>query len=282
MGVRVDAHHHIWQYSEHEYGWLEGSLSGLRRDFLPEELFAAMHSAGVDGAVAVQARQTLDETDSLLRLAAESPQVMGVVGWLPIAEPEFSSLLERYRAEIWLKGIRHVVQAEPAGFLDDFRFNERIDLLASTELVYDLLVFERQLEEVIRFVDRHPHQRFILDHIGKPRIAAGDIEPWATRVRELGLRPHVTCKLSGMVTEADPHRWTADQLRPYFEIALEAFTPSRLMIGTDWPVLTASCTYAGWWEIVKGWMAPLSTDEQDDILGGTCVRAYGLDLSGLQ
>ena len=273
---RVDAHHHLWHFNSAEYGWLDGDLAMLRRDFLAEDLERATQSAGVNGAVAVQARQTVEETDWLLEQAAATPVILGVVGWLPISDPNFPALLDPYAGQDLLKGLRHVLQSEAPGFMEDRAFHNGLDALRGSGLVYDILIFEQQLEEATRFVDRHPDQSFVLDHLGKPRIAAGELQPWADWIRELARRENVVCKVSGMITEADPKRWSADQLKPYFDTVLECFTPARLMAGTDWPVLCAGCTYPGWWAVLSEWTAALSLEEQAEILGGTAIRTYGL------
>ena len=275
---RVDAHHHLWRYTPQEFDWLGGDLTPLRHDFLEEDLLSAARSAAVAGTVAVQARQTIAETDWLLEIAKTSSVIRGVVGWLPIADANLATLLERYAGNPLLRGLRHIVQGEPDGFLLAPEFNRGVDALAATNLVYDILIYERQMEEAIRFIDLHPGQPFVLDHLAKPRIAAGHIASWGRNLHEIAKRPNVSCKLSGMVTEADPHTWSPSQLEPYFQAALEAFTPHRLMIGTDWPVLTVGCTYARWWQTVEAWIAPLSPGEQGEILGGTATRVYNLDL----
>ena len=280
--ARIDAHHHLWQYTAADFGWLDGALDVLRRDFLLADLQQELASAQVDGSVVVQARQTLEETEWLLQLAEITPALCGVVGWLPIASSSLELQLERLSRNPYLKGLRHVVQAEPDGFLDAPLFNAGISRLKSTGLVYDILIVERQLAEAIRFVDRHPSQAFVLDHIGKPRIAAGEREPWHTQIRELARRPNVSCKLSGMVTEADPRNWKDDLLRPYADVVLDAFGPNRVMIGTDWPVLTAGCSYAGWWQLVEHWISALSSAEQAQILGATATAIYDLSPSTSQ
>ena len=275
--MRIDAHHHLWRYSPEQYGWIGDDLRELRRDFLLDDLREVLRSARVDCTVAVQARQTIAETRSLLELASEeySP-IAGVVGWLPIASEHFESTLHEFLAAPRLKGLRHVVQAEPAGFLDSEAFHRGIAALRGTALVYDILIYARQLPEATRFVDRHPQQSFVLDHIAKPGIRGGEIARWSAHIRELARRPNVCCKLSGMITEADPAHWTPEQLEPYFAVVLDAFGPARLMIGTDWPVLTVGCTYARWWAIVESWIAPLSVSERAGILGETAARVYGL------
>ena len=273
---RIDAHHHLWRFTTDEYGWIDDSMSALRRDFLPPDLKLETELAGVSGTVAVQARQTVEETEWLLSLAEAEPLIAGVVGWMPIAASEFPELLERYSVRPKLKGLRHVVQGEAVGFLDGEAFNLGIAQLQERRLTYDILVFARQLAETIRFVDRHPGQAFVLDHIAKPSIAASEIEAWSTDIRELARRPNVSCKLSGMVTEADFEDWSPEQLEPYCDVVLEAFGPGRIMVGTDWPVITVGCSYVRWWQIVEAWVARLSEAEQAAILGGNATRTYAL------
>jgi L-fuconolactonase len=274
--MRVDAHHHLWRYTPEEYGWIDDAMHALRRDFLPEDIEREALVAGVQATVAVQARQTVAETAWLLQLAAQSELIRGVVGWLPIAADDFPSALERFDAGPLLKGLRHVVQGEPAGFLDGAEFNRGIAALRNTGLVYDVLIFARQLAEATRFVDRHPQQVFVLDHIAKPEIAAGEISQWSKDIRELARRENVVCKLSGMVTEADWSQWSPASLKPYFDTVLEAFGPARLMAGSDWPVLTVACTYPRWWQTIAEWMTPLSAPEREAIESGTAIRTYNL------
>jgi L-fuconolactonase len=276
--MRVDAHHHLWRYTPEEYGWIDDTMQVLRRDFLPEELEREALAVEVQATVAVQARQTVAETAWLLQLAAQSELIRGVVGWLPIAADDFPSALERFDAGPLLKGLRHVVQGEPPGFLDGAEFNRGIAALRGTGLVYDVLIFARQLTEATRFVDRHPQQIFVLDHIAKPEIAAGEIAQWSKDIRELARRENVVCKVSGMVTEADWPQWSPASLKPYFDTVLEAFGPARLMAGSDWPVLTVACTYPRWWQTIAEWIAPLSATEREEIESGTAIRTYKLQV----
>ena len=276
--MRVDSHHHLWRYTPEEFGWRDGPLAALQRDYLPADLEVVCSTAAVDATVVVQARQSVAETAWLLQLAAQSPLIRGVVGWLPIAADDFPSALEQFDAGPLLKGLRHVVQAEPAGFLDGAEFNRGIAALLPTGLVYDVLIFARQLAEATRFVDRHPQQLFVFDHIAKPPIAGGEILHWSDAIRELARRDNVVCKLSGMVTEADWSTWSAASLQPYFDTVLQAFGPARLMAGSDWPVLTVACGYAQWWQTLEGWLAPLSAGERTQIEASTAARVYRLDL----
>ncbi|WP_255483971.1 amidohydrolase family protein [Granulicella sp. 5B5] len=274
--MRIDAHHHLWHYTTAEYGWIDDTMQPLRRDFLPADLVEACAAAHVDATIAVQARQTLEETHWLLALATENPLIRGVVGWADIAAADLPATLEPLLANPHLKGLRHIVQAEPDGFLDDPAFNRGIEALTRTGLTYDILIFARQLPEATRFVDRHPTQSFVLDHIAKPSIASGEIAHWSASIHELARRPNVTCKLSGMVTEANWHTWTPSTLKPYFDVALEAFGPTRLMAGSDWPVLNVASTYTQWWQTLDTWLAPLSPDERVQIEGRTAARVYHL------
>lgn len=276
--MRIDAHHHLWCYTTEEYGWIDDRMKILQRDFTPADLAAEMSAAGVTGSVAVQARQTLEETHWLLNLTVKSSVIKGVVGWAPIADKAFASTLPTLQSDPLLKGLRHVVQAEPDGFLDGEAFNRGIAALRDTGLVYEILIFARQLPEAIRFVDRHPNQVFVLDHIAKPDIAGNGFSAWEKGFRELAKRQNVSCKLSGMVTEADWQTWTPATLTPYFETALDAFGPSRLMVGTDWPVINVACSYTRWWQIITEWLAPLSQTEREQIEGKTAARVYGLAL----
>jgi L-fuconolactonase len=272
----IDAHHHLWKYNEQDYGWMSDSaLRPLRRDFLTGDLMEATRSSDVHGTVAVQARQSLFETEWLLEIAANNSLVRGVVGWVPLCSPQVISTLERFAHNPKLKGVRHVVQDEPDDFFiqrDDF--NRGVALLKDFGFVYDILIFERHLARTIEFVDRHPQQLFVLDHIGKPRIRESLISPWEERVCELAKRENVYCKVSGMVTEADWNGWSVQQLRPYYEVVLSAFGPSRLMFGSDWPVLTLAGDYESWVRTFQSFIAELSEDEQTRISSGTAREVY--------
>jgi L-fuconolactonase len=252
-------------------------MSAIRRDFLPADLKRSASHAGVRAAVSVQARQTTQETAWLLELAYGDAFIAAVVGWLPLVSPTLEAELERFSGHPKLRGLRHVLQDEADLYMLQPEFERGLRALRGRGLAYDILVFERQLRSVIALVDRHPDQVFVLDHVAKPRIREGSLEPWRTRILELGRRPNVYCKLSGMVTEADHHTWSAEQLRPYVETVIEAFTPQRLMVGSDWPVCLLACEYPRWIDTVRGLVAGLSQPERAAILGGTACRAYRLE-----
>ncbi|MGD0443406.1 MAG: amidohydrolase family protein [Edaphobacter sp.] len=273
----IDAHHHLWRYSASEYQWIDDSMAALRRDFLPSDLVVELANAGIDGAVTIQTRQTLEETRWLLELAQSCKQIRGVVGWAPIAASDFQDSLHKFAAQPKFVGLRHIVQAEPQGYLDGADFNRGIRDLLTTGLVYDLLILQSQLDEAIRFVDRHPQQRFVLDHIAKPKIAAREIEPWSTHIRDLSKRSHVYCKLSGMVTEDSWSNCSLESLRPYLDIAVEAFGPDRLMAGSDWPVCLVATSYPQWWTMLQNYFAIFSESERASIFGATAIKVYDLE-----
>jgi L-fuconolactonase len=277
QAMTIDAHHHFWRYNPAEFGWIDDAMAAIRRDFLPAQLEAEIAAARVDGVISVQARQSLVETEWLLNLAANQSFIRAVVGWVPLRSPGVRAELERLAAQPKLRAVRHVLQGEPdERYMLRPDFNAGIRLLREFDLRYDLLIFERHLPQTIAFVDQHPDQVFILDHIAKPKIAVNELSPWRERLAELAERPNVYCKISGLVTEADYRTWTEEQLRPYLETVLEVFGPHRLMFGSDWPACLVACGYARWVSLVRDFVRELSPAEQARILGGTAVEAYGL------
>lgn len=274
---RIDAHHHLWKYIREEYPWMADNMDVIRRDFLPDDLQLVMREARIDGSVVVQARQKVEETAWLLDLAGRNDFMRGVVGWVPLVEPTVHRDLERFAVHPKLKAVRHVLHDEP----DDFYmlrndFSDGIAQLAGFGLAYDVVIFERHLPQTIQFVDRHPNQVFVVDHVAKPRIREHTMSPWREKIHELARRENVYCKLSGMVTEADWQNWTEDHLRPYWEVVLSAFGPQRLMFGSDWPVLIVASSYGRWVDVVRSLISTLSQAEQECIMGSTAIRAYRL------
>lgn len=270
----IDSHQHFWRYAPDEYAWIDGSMAALRRDFLPEDLVRVMRPEGVDATIAVQAQQTEAETDWLLELAAHHPFVRGVVGWIDLQAADATARVERVAQKPGLVGLRHVVQAEPDGFLQRPAFRRGVAALEPHDLVYDILIYARQLPDAIRFAAMLPRQRFVLDHLGKPDVRHDGLHQWRDALRELAALPHVWCKLSGLVTEADWRSWTPSMLRPYLDAALESFGPSRVMFGSDWPVCTVAASYAQVVALVRDAVAEYSADEQRQILGATAEEVY--------
>lgn len=271
--LKLDSHQHFWKYSDAEYGWIDDNA--LRRDFLPEDLHKELKVAGIDGSISVQARQTTGETEWLLSLAEQNSFLKGVVGWVPLTSPSVEGDIEKYASHKKLKAVRHVVQDEKDDrYILRPDFNSGVALLDKHGLAYDILIFEKHLPAAIQFVDRHPKQRFILDHIAKPRIREGVVAPWRDNLREMAKRPNVWCKVSGVVTEADHQKWTEAQVRLYIDAAIDAFTPKRIMFGTDWPVCTTATTYKNWTELMRRATKNLSPSERDSIFGGAAAAAY--------
>jgi L-fucono-1,5-lactonase len=273
----IDAHHHLWNYRPKDYPWMGEGMEVLRHDYLPANLAEVTRSAGITGTVVVQARQTTEETEWLSGLAAGSELIRGVVGWAPLVDPNVAADLERLADLPKVKGVRHVLHDELDPYYmcrDDF--HRGMSLLRQYGLRYDLLIFAGHLPQTIEFVDRHPSQIFILDHIAKPRIRESVLSPWRENLKELALRRNVYCKISGMVTEALWSSWKEEELKPYLDAAIEAFTPQRTMFGSDWPVLTLAAGYGQWAQIVRNHIQEFSPDEQRRILAGTAIEAYGL------
>ncbi|MBN37785.1 MAG: amidohydrolase [Opitutae bacterium] len=276
--MKIDAHHHFWKYDPVRYSWMNESMEILKKDYQPADLQVEIEKAEIGGVVSVQADQSLLETDELLDHATENDFIKGVVGWFPLADPAIEEVLAEYADNPWLKGVRHVVQDEPDDrFILGEAFNEGIRKLEEFDLIYDILIYERQLGASIEFVDLHPNLPFVLDHVAKPRIGDGLMEPWKEQMFEMSRRENVTCKLSGMATEAKWAEWTSDQLRPYMEVALDAFGPDRLMFGSDWPVARLAVDYMPWVNLCREFISSLSTDEREAIEGGNATRVYRLD-----
>ncbi len=277
MAEKIDAHHHLWRYTAQEFDWLDDSMKALQRDFLPQDLVRELAAAGIDGTVAVQARQSMEETRWLLKQADECSAIRGVVGWAPIAGEDFPEVMEEFEDRPRLKGLRHVIQAEKdENYILRADFNAGIEAMQGSGLVYDILIYERQLPQTIDFVDEYPNQVFVLDHIAKPLISGGILEPWADDLRELGLRRNVWCKVSGLVTEAHWSTWSPETLRPYLDAVVDAFGAERLMAGSDWPVCLLASQYTQWFEVLREYFAGFSESERDAIFGGTAIEVYDL------
>lgn len=275
----IDAHHHFWKYSPEQYGWIDASMDVLKRDFLPGELEGEMQAAGVTGTVVVQARQNLEETRWLLELATRHAFIKGVVGWVDLCSGALEQQLNQFNSFSKLVGVRHVIQDEAdERFMLRADFRAGISLLETYDLSYDLLLYPRHLKHALKLARLFPRQRFILDHLGKPLIRNGIMEPWKSDLRRLAECSNVWCKLSGMVTEADLKNWSYGDLEPYMDTVLEAFGPGRIMVGSDWPVCTLAGSYQAVMKIVTGFTASLSGTDQTKIWIQNAVDCYQLKL----
>lgn len=274
----IDSHHHLWKYSAEEYPWIPPG-SALARDYGVAELEASIATADVDGTVAVQARQTLEESDWLLSLTDETDKIAGVVGWVPLIDEHVGEPLSRLAANAKFKGVRHVLQEEPDDYFLREDFHRGLALLPDLDLRYDLLIFQRQLPIAIQLVDRHPELGMIVDHIAKPVIWKGRVDPtWKSGMMELAKRGNILgVKVSGMVTEVQEPEIDEATLQAYFDETLAIFGADRVMFGSDWPVCFLRDVSCGdWAEMVRRFTARLSEDERTAIHHDNAVRCYGL------
>lgn len=275
----IDSHHHLWRYDASEYPWIGPGMEVLKRDFGGTDLESISDSDGVDGFVTVQARQSIAETEALIELAQGSARIKGVVGWVDFASDAVVEQLDQFSGVAELKGMRHVVQDEPA---DDFilgaDFNRGIRRLVGRGLVYDLLIFARQLPATIQFAQTHGDIPMVLDHIAKPTITSDQPDPaWVEGIQQLAQCEHVSCKFSGVATEVRLQDWDIDLIRPYWQVVLDAFTPERLMFGSDWPVCLLRTEYTRWKQVVEQLASTLSQRDQEAFFGGNASRVYQLE-----
>jgi L-fuconolactonase len=274
--MRIDSHQHFWRFNPADYGWMKPEWP-IRRDFLPANLEPELRACNLDGCVAVQARQSLEESRWLLELAAGASIIRGVVGWVNLCSPDVAKELEEFAAHPKFVGVRHVVQDEPDDqFLLRPDFQRGIAALRAFGLTYDQLVFPRQLPAAIALAQKFPQQPFVLDHLAKPPIKDGALSPWCEHLRELAKLPNVACKVSGMVTEADWQQWRADDFKPYLEVVFEAFGPDRLMFGSDWPVCLLAGSYESVCGLVQNYARQFGADTEAKFFGANAMKFYGL------
>lgn len=280
--IVVDAHHHFWDPARGDFPWMAGeAMTPIRRVFAPEDMAPLLRDAGVDRTVLVQTQSRMAETRDFLALAARTPFVAGVVGWVDLTAPDVDDVLARLKEGPHgrhLVGVRHQVHDEPDP--DWLRRADVLRGLAAVErhgLVYDLLLRPREIAAALAVVVRFPALRFVVDHIAKPMIRRGIFNPWAEAMRPFRThREHVWCKLSGMVTEADWQGWRADDLRPYVEETLEIFGAKRCVYGSDWPVCTLAARYAETKAVLEECTARLSVNERAQLFGLNAADLYRL------
>lgn len=274
--MRIDAHQHFWNFDPVRDAWIDDSMAVLRKDFLPEDLAQLLKTNQMEGCIAVQADQSDQETAFLLDLAQKHPFIKGVVGWVDLLKENLESRLEYFSAFENLKGIRHIVQAEPTGFMLRDDFQQGISKLHKFGLVYEILVQSKQLEETIQLVKNHPNQVFVLDHLGKPNIKAQEIASWKKNLHSLAENPNVYCKISGVITEANWNTWTYVDFVPYFDILFDAFGAKRILFGSDWPVCLTAGNYKEVVKLVEKYIAKFSKEEQAGIMGKNAAKVYNL------
>ena len=272
--MRIDSHQHFWNYSDEEYPWIKADWP-IRKSFLPDDLEPLLSSAGLEGSIAVQARQTMEESRWLLELADQSSVIKGVVGWVDLRSAEVDFQLGELSKHPKFVGVRHVVQDEPDdNFMLGEAFQYGISKLKPFGLTYDILIFPKQLPAAVKLVEAFPQQAFVLDHIAKPLIKEGTIDSWREQIQELAQFPNCWCKVSGMVTEANWREWKPEDFKPYLDTIFDSFGMERLMYGSDWPV----CLLGGSYERVHGLVADYVKDfnerDQSKFFGENAARFY--------
>ena len=276
--MRIDSHQHFWKYNPVKDSWIDDTMDVLKRDFLPEDLEEILGNHQIDGCIAIQADQSEKETEFLLSLAAKSPFIKGVVGWVDLTSENASSRLAHYTANPLFKGVRHILQAEQQ---DDFMLNQAflkgIEALSEFRLTYDLLVLPKHLKFVLALLEKFPDQPFVIDHMAKPLIKDFKLKPWQEEIAEIANHPNVYCKLSGAITEADWHKWNQIDIFPYFDVIYEAFGPDRLMFGSDWPVCNLAGSYGAVCTLLDEYMKQFPEDEKSKIWGGNTTNFYNLN-----
>jgi len=274
--MQIDSHQHFWQYNPSEYAWINDQMKVLKTDFLPAQLLRELTATGFDGSIAVQARQSMEETNWLLQLADLHPFIKGVVGWIDLQSEEVEKQISDFAKHPKAAGVRHVIhdEADPEFMLSP-PFLHGVKLLEPHQLAYDLLIFPIHLDTTIQFI-RHFSERqvFVIDHIAKPLIKKGILSPWKKKMAQLSRYPNVYCKVSGMVTEADWENWRPEDIKPYLDVIFEAFGPDRIMIGSDWPVCLLAGQYSEVMNVVTNYITDLSESEKMKIMGWNAYRAY--------
>ena len=274
--MKIDAHQHFWQFDPVRDSWIDDSMKILQNDFMPDDLKPLLEQTGFDGCVAVQADQSENETRFLLNLAGEFEFIKGVVGWIDLKASNLEQRLENFSQFSKLKGFRHIIQAEPDGFMVNPQFVEGVKKLHEFQFTYDILIFEHQLEECINFVKSLPEMPLVIDHLAKPDIKNRSFDEWAEQMKKLAEFPNVHVKLSGLVTETDWGNWTRKEFTPYMETCLDYFGAERLMIGSDWPVCLLGGSFDEVTGIVEEFARGLSQAEHDAIMGQTAINFYNL------
>jgi L-fuconolactonase len=276
--MKIDAHQHFWKYRPERDTWIDDSMAKIQNDFLPSDLKGLLEANSVEGCIAVQADQSEEETRWLLHLATENDFIKGVVGWVDLCADEVEERLLFFSKNPFFKGVRHIVQAEKNDFVLQDDFQNGIRKLAPLGLTYDLLVHPHQLEAATELVFQHPDQTFILDHLAKPNIKAKEIDSWKSQIEVISAAPNISCKLSGMVTEADWADWAAKDFTPYLQTVFDYFGVERVLFGSDWPVCLLAAEYKKVLQLVQDFTANLSKEEQTRIFGANACEIYNLTI----
>jgi L-fuconolactonase len=278
MSNRIDSHQHFWKFDPIRDSWIDDSMQKIQRDFLPEDLQPILTENKFQGCVAVEAHQSEEQTNFLVDLASKNDFIKGVVGWVDLRNKNISERLNHFSNNKIIKGFRHVVQAEADDFMLRNDFRNGIASLAAFDFTYDILIFHRQLPAAIDLVNRFPEQKFVIDHIAKPDIKSGNISSWEKNIKEIAKAENLSCKISGMVTEADWNKWQPADLKPYLDVIFENFSTDKLMFGSDWPVCNVAANYATIVKTLEDYIAQLPVQEQHKIWHENAKTFYKLEL----
>ncbi|HEY5464914.1 MAG TPA: amidohydrolase family protein [Hanamia sp.] len=272
----IDTHVHFWNYDKVKDAWINDEMKILQRDFLLQHLKSELDQNGMEGIVAVQADQSENETKFLIELAKKNPEIKGIVAWVDLQNENIENKLLYYSQSPIIKGFRHIVQAEPKGFLRNEKFLNGIKLLKNFEFTYDVLIYQHQLKEAIEFVNKFPEQKFIIDHCAKPMIKDKKIDEWKKGIQEISKNENVSCKISGLTTEAAWHTWKEKDFYPYLDCVFECFGTERLLFGSDWPVMLVSGTYTKWKNLLGNYMHNYSHEEKERVFTKNAIEFYNL------
>jgi L-fuconolactonase len=274
--MRIDAHQHFWHYHPVRDAWITDAMKNIQRDFLPGDLGALLNENSIEGCVAVQADQSENETNFLLGLAERNPFIKGVVGWVDLCDPEIEKRLAYFSKFKLIKGFRHVVQGEAEDFLLQEDFCRGVSSLHPYGFTYDILIYPKHLPATVEFVERFPKQKFVLDHLAKPSIRDREMSEWEKNIRLLAQFKNVSCKLSGMVTEANWTGWRYEDLFPYIDIIVANFGTERIMYGSDWPVCLVAAEYKQQLDVYRRYFKDYSQPDQQKVFGGNAKVFYNL------
>ena len=273
----IDAHVHFWKYDTIRDAWITDDMKTIQADFLAADLQPILSENKVEGVIAVQADQSENETGFLLSLADENSFIKGIVGWVDLQNENIESRLLYYSQFPVIKGFRHIVQAEPAGFLKNKNFLSGVQVLKKFDFTYDVLIYENQLKEAIEFMNYFPAQKFIIDHGAKPSIRNKSIGEWKKWMIEISKRKNIYCKLSGLITEAKWNLWEEKDFYPYLDVIFEFFGTGRIVFGSDWPVMLLSGNYQKWKALIEEYLADLSSEEKEKVFGQNAIEFYNLN-----
>ncbi|MCZ6521219.1 MAG: amidohydrolase family protein [Bacteroidetes bacterium] len=274
--MKIDTHQHFWKFDPVRYSWINDTMQVLRKDFLPDDLNPDLKRNAIDGCIAVQADQSEKETQFLLDLATEYNFIKGVVGWLDLRDKNVGDRLDFYSQNNLLKGLRHIVQSELDDFMIQENFQRGIGILGKYNLTYDILIYPNQMNAAFQLISKYPDQLFVIDHLAKPSIKKQLISTWENEIKKLALWPNVSCKLSGLVTEADWNNWKMSDFRPYLDVVVEAFGIKRVMFGSDWPVCLLAASYSQVFNIVADYFENFTVEEKEKVFGTNAIKFYNI------